>query len=485
VGPPEGGRSADGPRRAARSDVRRVATSTAFGLAGRVAVLLLGLASIAITTRYLGPDLYGRFALALSFVQLFGVLADAGLTTIVVRELAQKPERAATVLGSALALRSGLAVAAAGAAALVALAMPYPADVRVAVLIAGIPLICGLLNSAFVAVLQSDLRAGRIAIADVAGRAAALAAVAVVAAADLGFYAVVFSAGVGAAMTLALTSALARSRLPSRPRADRATMRRLLVAAAPLGVALALNEAYFRADALIISLSRPFEELGLYALAWRVGELTATLPAAFLVSVFPLLARYVAAEDARMGAALRTGGDVLIYAGAAIAAGGALVAPELARALGGDGFEGAATPLRILLAAAAIGNLCGLYGHALIARDRQLAALWLNVLALVLNVGLNIALVPPYGIEAAAWTALGCELVLLAGSGWLVRRHLGYLPSFVALARAVPAAALMAAAVWPLREEPLWLSVPAGALVYVVALALLGGLDRERLAELR
>ena len=470
---------------AAESDVRRVARSTAFGLAGRVVVLLLGIASIAITTRYLGASQYGKFALALSFVQLFGVLADAGLTTIIVRELAQKPERAASVLGSALALRSGLAVAAAGAAALAALVMPYPHDVRVAVLIAGIPLVCGLLNSAFVAVLQSDLRAGRIAIADVVGRAAALAAVALVAALDLGFYAVVFTAGVGAAVTLALTSLMARAWLPARPEADRATMRRLLLAALPLGLALALNEAYFRADALIISLSRPFEELGLYALAWRVGELTATLPAAFLVSVFPLLARYVASGDSRMGAALRTAGDVLIYIGAGVAVGGALVAPELARALGGEGFDGAATPLRILLVAAAIGFVSGLYGHALIARNLQLKALWLSVLALVLNVGLNVALVPTYGIESAAWTALGCELVLLAGSGWLVWHHLGYLPSFVALVRAVPAALVMGAAVWPLRDEPLWLSVPVGAAVYVAALALLGAVDRERLAELR
>ena len=286
-------------------------------------------------------------------------------------------------------------------------------------------------------------------------------------------------------MTLALTSAMARAWLPSGPTADRPTMRRLFLAALPLGAALALNEAYFRADALIISLSRPFDELGLYALAWRVGELTATLPAAFLVSVFPLLSSYVARSDARMPTALRAAGDLMIYTGTGVAAGGALVAPELARALGGDGFAGAATPLRILLAAAAIGFVNGLYGHALIARDRQLSALWLNVLALVLNVALNIALVPPYGIQAAAWTALGCELVLLAGSGWLVHRHLGYRPSFAGLARVAPAALAMGLAVWPLRDEPLWLSVPVGAVVYVAALALLGGVDRARLAALR
>ena len=113
------GRTPDAPTSAAS---RRAA----FGVAGRVAVLLLGLVSVAITTRYLGPTSTGSFALALSFMQLFGVLADAGLTTIVVRELAQRPERAPAVLGSALALRSVLALCAAAAAALVALALPYP-----------------------------------------------------------------------------------------------------------------------------------------------------------------------------------------------------------------------------------------------------------------------------------------------------------------------------------------------------------------------
>jgi hypothetical protein len=43
----------------------------------------------------------------------------------------------------------------------------------------------------------------------------------------------------------------------------------------------------------------------------------------------------------------------------------------------------------------------------------------------------------------------------------------------------------MAAAVWPLREQPLWLSVSVGVVVFAGALALLGGIDRERLAELR
>jgi hypothetical protein len=111
------------------------------------------------------------------------------------RELAQRPERASVVVGSVLALRSALALGAVAAAALTALALPYPPDVRTAVLIAGVPLAFGVLTSGLTAVLLADLQGARVAIADVLGRAGALAALGVVVALDLGFYAVVATAG--------------------------------------------------------------------------------------------------------------------------------------------------------------------------------------------------------------------------------------------------------------------------------------------------
>ena len=466
------------------SDVRRVAVASAWGVAGRVGVLALGVVSVALATRYLGPSAYGQLALALSITQLFAVVADAGLTTIAVRELAQRPERAPAVVGSVLALRSVLGLAAVAAAGLLALALPYPERVRVGVLIAGVPVMLGLLNSGWVAVLQADLRAARIAAADVAGRAVALAALAAVVALDLGFYAVIVAAGAGALVTLAATSALARPLLADRPRAERATARRLARVALPLGIALVLNEAYFRADALIISLTRPFAELGHYTLAWRVGELAATGAAAFLLAAFPVLARYAGDRDPRFGPALQAAGDVSLALGAPLAAGGAVVADRVATTLGGSDFAAAAAPLRVLLGAAALGFLNGVLGHALIAAARQAAALWLNVAALALNVALCVWLVPPYGIMAAAWTALGCEGAIFVASRWLVRHHLGVTYSGAYAARCLPAAAIMAAAVWPLRAEPLWLSVPAGAALYAAALAALGGLRRDRLRAL-
>ena len=60
--------------------------------------------------------------------------------------------------------------------ALLSLAMPYTPQVRVAILIAGVPLVLGLANTAIVAVFQARLRMDRAAISDVAGRAAGFVA---------------------------------------------------------------------------------------------------------------------------------------------------------------------------------------------------------------------------------------------------------------------------------------------------------------------
>ena len=54
-------------------------------------MLLIGAVSIAVLTRYLGPDDYGRYTLALMYMQLFGVLADVGLYTTVVRDISKEP----------------------------------------------------------------------------------------------------------------------------------------------------------------------------------------------------------------------------------------------------------------------------------------------------------------------------------------------------------------------------------------------------------
>jgi O-antigen/teichoic acid export membrane protein len=464
---------------------RRVARNTAAQAAGKAAVLAIGAASIAVTTRYLGAAGYGSFALALALVQMLGVLADAGLTAVVVREISREPRRTAELVGNALTVRLVLGLGVVAAAALLALVLPYSPDVRRAVLIAGAPFLLGLASSSIAAVFQARLQMWRAAAADVAGRLAAFAALVVVVAADLGFLAVVASTAVGAAVALAVSVALVRGLAPVGPRGDRVVWRELVVAGVPIGVTLAVNEVYFRADTFILSLFRPFEEVGLYTFAYRVYELLALFPAIVMTSIFPLLSRFLGARRDAAARVIDAAADLFVAIGVPIAAGGLVLAPELARLVAGDDFEAAATPLRLLLCAAVPAWVSGLLGYALIAAGRQRSVLALSVAALAINVVLNLALVPSYGPDAAAAVALGSEAFLVAGGWLLVRRHLDVAPRLALLWRALPAAAVMAAALWWQRDLSLAILVPGGAVLYVAALAAFGGVDRRTLEALR
>jgi O-antigen/teichoic acid export membrane protein len=470
---------------AGASVVRRVAWNTAAQALGKAAVLAIGALSVAVTTRYLGASGYGQLALALALVQMFGLLADLGLLTVVVREISRDPAQTERLVANTLTLRLALSVVVIALCGLVGLALPYTPQVQVAILIAGVPLMLGLANTALIAVLQARLRMDRAAISDVAGRLAAFAALIAAVELDLGFYVVVATGAVGALVALVVTWLLVRRLIVVRMAADRAVWRRLLKAALPVGGALAVTEIYFRADTLIVSLLRPYEEVGFYALAYRVVELLGVLPAIVMTSVFPLLSRYLV-ESREL--ALRTvdgAADLFVALGVPLAAGGLVVAPELVRLIAGEDFAPAATPLRILLFAGALAFVSGLFGLALIAGGHQTSALRLALAGLAFNVPLNFALVPSLGIDAAAGVAVASELLLVIGGLVLVRRELGVTPRFRLLWRSLLASSAMAGVLVAVGDWSLALLVPLGVVVYVAGLWALGGIDRARLEGLR
>ena len=116
----------------------------------------------------------------------------------------------------------------------------------------------------------------------------------------------------------------------------------MLGASLPVGIALALNELYVRADTIIISLYRDFDEVGLYSLAYRILEITGLLGTAFLTSVFPLMSRHAHDEDrTRFRETVQGAWDAFVILGMPVAACGAVLAPQIVELAGGADFAGA------------------------------------------------------------------------------------------------------------------------------------------------
>jgi O-antigen/teichoic acid export membrane protein len=114
-----------------------------------------------------------------------------------------------------------------------------------------------------------------------------------------------------------------------------------------------------------------------------------------------------------------------------------------------------------------------------------MSALWLNVLALVFNVGLNLLLIPRYGIVAAAIITVASELLILAGSYFLMRRYFNFFPAPRTLFPAIVAAVVMAGLLYLARDAPVLITAPLGALVYAALLWGISPKSREVFTGLR
>jgi O-antigen/teichoic acid export membrane protein len=124
----------------------------------------------------------------------------------------------------------------------------------------------------------------------------------------------------------------------------------------------------------------------------------------------------------------------------------------------------------------------------MLVRNRQQQLGWLTGLSMLVNVGLNLWLIPRYGIVGAGWSRTLATLLYFLGVYALVQTDLlrGEKAGWLRLAwRPLLATGLMAAVVWWLRDAWLPLPILAGAAAYLGALLALGGVRREDLAQAR
>lgn len=89
---------------------RAVTANSGWLLFDKLTRSLLGLLVGAWVARHLGPTQFGLLAYVLAFIALFQAIANLGADAIIVRDIAQHPDSAPEILGTALGLRAGFGV---------------------------------------------------------------------------------------------------------------------------------------------------------------------------------------------------------------------------------------------------------------------------------------------------------------------------------------------------------------------------------------
>jgi PST family polysaccharide transporter len=414
---------------------------------------LIGFAALAIASRRLGPVNLGAYSFAFGVAMYLELVVNFGFTTLGIRDLARDPGRAREVMAEVLALRGVLSLV--GAGAIVALAPAIAADPvsRKVLPITALMVITATLTFDWVAQGLQRLRV--IAVARVAGQAiygvlVPLLLVGGVTGAIRFAWLNVLGLAVTAAVTLVWTWRVAGP--PFAWVSPRRLLRRLATSV-PIGISLAVIQ-FYAIDAVMLGYLRNPADVGQFGVAYRVPLALVGFGVGYVAALYPHAAALFVEDRER----LRRQVLRLASLGAALAlplgVGATVAGSGLMPVLFGSKYAAAGDPFVVLVWAVAVIVVSINFSNVLLAcGDERRYALGVAVGA-VLNVVLNLVLIPAYGTVGAAVSTLTAELAILAYMLVRFTRVLGPLRfEWGRIGRSAVATALMAGALLAIRDS--------------------------------
>jgi len=476
---------ADGapPAREAAGTGSRTLRNTALILAARVVSRVLALVSILILIRQLQPAGLGTFQDVVNQAALATVFLDAGFNTLFQREAARRTHLLSHYLSRLVTGRLGFAVLALVVFAGILTWRGQLEYLLPAYLLMVLTSYSNLLRGALYAVQRLRFEAVAIVVESVLLLGLVLYGVATGRGVTYFLYAYAASYGFSCVYFAVVLTARRIARI--RPAFDPIFIVNWLVTGLPFAATFAITTIYFKIDVPILAILRGHTEAGYYVAAYKPFEALLFIPVSMLSVVFPVLAVAQRGADGRLAWAVSRFYKALLALGWPIGVGTFMLAAPLRFLYSYPESEPA---LQILAFGIPFLFVCNAFIGALNAIDRQLTFTWAALVSMVVNVALNLALIPRFGYLGASWATVLTEVAIVAMGWFLTARHLTATPILALSWRIVLAGLVMGAALYPLRyvHGPMIIgAVLVGVLVYVLALLLVGAADPEERKLLR
>lgn len=477
------------------SSARLVLSNTVVQLFGKLATAVLAIITLKLISSYLGTTGYGEYTTVYEFLAFFGIVGDFGIFQIAVKEMSAHPEDRHKIFGNIFAIRSVLVLLAMLLAVGTGYLIPKYTGTKIpaGILIASVTTLITILFGTLSSLLQVALRMQWSVVGLVAGKIVTLLYMFVVVyfwlPHDLvaGFYQLLVAGIVGGIVMLAVTYFAARKVEGISLQFDWHFWKVVLLKALPYGAAILLATVYFRIGAILLSLLRDSEEVGLYGVAARILENLNVISVFFLNSTLPIMARLFRDNSEKLRQLLQYSFDFLVLISLPIVVGGVTLAFPLVAAISSpeflsnfaQGFYGSDVALQILLFSMFFAFLANLFGYTLLAGNQQIKLLYINLAAVVVNITSNLIVIPIWGLRGAAATSVVSQALVCILGLYFVKKMITIRFHHITLLKASLAAAIMGLTIYYLQEplftafggnQSLLVLIPIGGVIYGITL---------------
>jgi len=446
---------------------------------GHFAGLALALLAAPFLTRHLGVADYGSYVVVLSLLAIATIFADAGLTTVGIREYGLRDARDRnTMLRSLVSARIAVSAIAGAGAVVFAFLAGYDSVLVVGTAMGAVGLVLTIVQHTYAVPLWAELRITLPASLELLRQVLTVAGILLLVFTGAGlaaFFVLPIPVGI---VTLTATLVAVKGYGTLRPVIQSEDWRRLAAQALPFAAASMLGAIFYRVAIVMTSLISSADETGYFGVSMRIVEFVIGVPTIIVVTAFPILARAADTDRQRLASAFQQLFDVLVVLSLWTAFGLVVGAQPAIAFLGGPDFAPAVPVLEIQGCAVAVTFFVTLFIYMLWALRATRHLVAVNLMGVCAAVVLTGALVPEWGARGAAIGMLIAESLLALSLGIaLLGARPELRPSLRTLAKAL-VALCVAAAVALLPVAPL-IAVVLGSAAYLAILLALGAIPRD------
>ena len=439
--------------------------------------------------RGLGVEDLGKYAFAFSFTTLFSVFVDVGMSSILTREIAKDRSRAKEILYNVLGMKLVLGFFVYLLIILLVNVLDYGSTTKILVYITGLIMLLDNFASSFWATLRGNQNLKYESLGIILFEVIVVTVGLTLLFSGLGVVWVILSTLVGSTCFFFFSFYQMKKRLALKVKViwNSKVLKMLLKISWPfalMGIFARLNT---QIDTVFLSKIGCVGDVcnsnvGIYAIATKIALAIHFIPLAFTAALFPAFSEYFIHNKEKLARTFEKSMRYMMVIGVPLSLGIYSLAPDFVPGIFGSIYTEAVLPLQILILGLVFMFLTFPVGSLLNAASQQLRNAVHVGIAVVVNVGLNLILIPKMIFVGAAIASFASSLVILFLGMYITPKIVKFkkMPLLASFLRTVIAGGIMAVVLTKLLFAVHFvILIPIGMLIYFIVLFLLGEIKKD------
>lgn len=469
------------------SVARKIAKNTGLLMIASLFTNIMAFVWTIYTASYLGTAGFGILSAALALTGIFSILADLGLSTYSTREVAKDNEKTKKLLANVALIKIFLAIFTFILLYLIIIIKNYPPQSVDVTLIIGAYMIISSFSALFNAIFQGQQRMEFQTIGNIINSSLLLIGIllAIYMKGDIITIslAYLFASVITLAYSIIVTSW--KFTVPSFE-FDWIFWKKTIVKALPFGITGVFTTIYFWIDSVMLSFMQGDAAVGLYNAPYKLLLVMLSIYSVYMLALFPFMSQFYVDSTDALKLTYRRSYKYMLILSLPVAVGTTLLAQEIILFIYTPQYLPSVAALQILIWSIVFMFVNGLSSNLLGSIDKQIAVTKITGIGAVVNVSINLAIIPIFSFYGASVATVFTEFLIMILFTRIISKTEFSVGNtiFKDLWRIlIPCIAMMGVLVF--LKLPLLIMIFISAIVYIIGILLTKAIDDQDITMIK